>query len=319
MKKDFFVAIVVAIVIVAVCYGVAAARPNLPPPPITPIMSESTAGASTAATTRPPSNSPVVMRVNGEPVTEEDFQSFLQQAPEQMQAFYASPDGRRLLAQEIVKFKALEQEGRRLGVDSDPVAASRIDMARGNIVAAYALQKLVPKPDEARLRAEYEKEKKNLDTIQLSHILIAFQGASVPGRSGAQRSFEDAMKKANAIVAQLRGGADFAQMARAQSDDSGSAANGGSLGAVSPAALPPDMQPTVMRLKNGEVSNPVRSTFGVHIFKMGAHSGRTYEEMKPLFLQKLQRDDAEATVLRLQKAAKVDLDPKFFSGSNGKP
>ena len=81
------------------------------------------------------------MHVNGEPVTESEFEAFRAQAPEQTQQFYMTPEGQRMLAQEIVKFKALEQEGRRLGVEGRiPRRSTRIEMARSNIIAGYALK-----------------------------------------------------------------------------------------------------------------------------------------------------------------------------------
>ena len=56
----------------------------------------------------------------------------------------------------------------------------------------------------------------------------------------------------------------------------------------------------------------MKSQFGIHIFKSGAHSGRKYEDVKPIFAAKLQRDAMQQTLARLQKSAKVELDPQFF-------
>lgn len=310
MTKDFITAVVVVLIVFAVCFGAARIRPDLPLTPSTPFSSlpATKPGAPPAA-----ANDKVVMRVNGEAVTEKEFNAFLQQAPEQMQSFYASPEGRRLLAEQLVKLKALEQEGRRLGVENDPEAASRISMARANIVAGFALQKMIQPPTDARLRAEWEKQKKNFETMQLSHILIAYAGGGVPPKQGTPPLTEaDAMKKAQGIAARLRAGADFAQMARSESDDVQSASEGGRLGDVSPAGLPPEVQSVVSGLKDQQVSAPVKSQFGIHIFKAGAHTARRYEDLKPMFASKLQRDEAEATLSRLQKSAKVELDPQFF-------
>ncbi|HSP15797.1 MAG TPA: peptidylprolyl isomerase [Thermoanaerobaculia bacterium] len=306
MKRDLAFAIGAVIVVLAVCFGLAAVRPNLPPTPSTPFSED------TGQTVVGP-NDRVVMRVNGEPVTEREFQAFLEQAPEDARPFYNSPQGRPLLAQQLVKLKALEQEGRRLGVEKDPDAALRLRMARQQVVAAFALQKLVAKPSDTRLRAEYEKEKKNFETTDLSHILIAYQGGAVPPRQGhPPLTVDQAMKKAQAIEAQLRKGVEFAAIARAESDDDGSARAGGILGPVQPGSLPPELQRAVSTLKEGEISNPVKSAYGVHIFKAGSKEGRRYEELKPMFAAKLQRDDAELAIVKLQKSAKVELDPKFF-------
>jgi peptidyl-prolyl cis-trans isomerase C len=237
---------------------------------------------------------------------------FLQQAPEEARSFYNSPQGRPLLAEQLVKLKALKQEGRRLGVANDPDTVTRLKMAEDQVIAAFALQKLVAQPNDARLRAEYEKEKGNFETTELSHILIAYQGGSVPPRQGPQRPLGEAMKKAQAIEQLLARGAPFAQVAQSESDDVGSAQAGGQLGPVSPTSLPPELASVVSALKEGEISKPVRSPYGVHIFKAGSKQGKRFEEMKPMFAARLQRDEAEAMIAKLQKSAKVDLDPKFF-------
>jgi hypothetical protein len=309
VKKDVPTALASIVIILGLCFGLAAMRPQLPATNSTPFSTSPAAKSSTTAAVK---NEKVVMRVNGEPVTEREFDAFLQQAPEQMQAFYASPEGRRTLADQLVKLKSLEQEGRKLGIENDPEAASRIEMARANIIAAFTLQKMVSQPDDRRLRSEYEKQKKNFETLQLSHILVAYAGGTVPPRSGAPLSEADAVKKAQAIAAMLRRGADFEQLARSQSDDVNSAGHGGQLGDVSPASLPPELQGPVSNLKPQQISEPVRSSFGIHIFKSGNRKSRSYDELKPMLAAKMQRDEAEATLARLQKTAKVELDPKFF-------
>ena len=309
VRKDVPIAFASILIIAALCFGLGMMRPHLPATRSTPF---STLPVEKAAVTTTIKNDKVVMRVNGEAVTEGEFNAFVQQAPEQMQAFYASPDGRRTLAEQLVKLKSLEQEGRRLGVEADPEAASRIEMARANIIAAYTLQKLIPQPNDQTLRAEFEKQRKNYDTVQLSHIVIAYLGGTIPPKTGAPPTEADAMKKAQGIEAKLRNGADFAQVARAESDDVNSGSEGGRLGEVSPSALPPEVQSAVANLKPQQVSQPVKSPYGIHIFKSGAHTSRGYEQMKATFVAKLQRDAAEATLSRLQKSAKVELDPKFF-------
>lgn len=309
VKKDFPVALGSIVIVLAICFGLAAMRPELPATKSTPFSTLPVVKSTATVTMK---NDKVVMRVNGQPVTEREFDAFVQQAPEQMQAFYASPEGRRTLADQLVKLKSLEQEGQRLGVESDPEAASRIEMARANIVAAYALQKIVSQPDDQRLRAEFEKQKKNFETVQLSHIVVAYAGGGIPPKSGAPLSEADAIKKAQSIAAKLRSGADFAQTARAESDDVNSASEGGRLGEVSPASLPPAVQGPVSNLKSQQISQPVKSSYGIHIFKAGVRKARSYEEMKPMLAAKMQRDEAETTLSRLQKTAKVELDPKFF-------
>lgn len=302
LKKDLIPAAISLIAIGAICFGIAAARPPAPPQRSPAVVHRGAAAA----------NGNVVMTVNGEEITEREFAAFIAEAPEQMQMFYASPEGRRILADELVKLKALEQEGRRLGVDKDPEVATRLEMTETNIVAGSALRKIIGNPDEQRLRAAYEKEKPSLETTALSHILVAYQGSAVPPRDGRALTPAQAMTKALQLDARLKRGEDFATLARAESDDTQSAANGGSLGNVPPGSLPPDIQKVTSALRPGEVSAPVTSDFGIHLFKAGERQSQPFEAVRDSLAARMQRDEAEAAMERLHKAAKVDLDPKFF-------
>ena len=312
VKRDLSLAAIASLLVAGICYGLATMRPDFPPTPSRPFSTKT--GAKVVG------GEHVVMRVNGEPVTEREFNSFIEQAPEEMRAFYASPAGRESLANELVKLKALEQEGRRLGVDKDPEVANRLALTRSNIIAGATLRKIVPTPTQARIKQEYEKEKKNFETVDLRHIVVAYEGSRFTPRSGAKAlSNEEAMKKAHGLVRRLRAGADFATVAKEQSDDLNTANSGGQLGPVTPGGLPENLDRVAMKLKDGEVSDPVVSEFGIHIFKAGAH---TTLEMNPDVQRGLsaviQRKELDQMVDRLAKQAKVELDPKFFGKTTPK-
>ena len=300
MKKDIVIAAVAVVIVVAVAFGLAALRPNG--------LSTSSSTEKDGAAAKALGSDNVVMRVNGEPITEREFTLFLQNAPAEGRQYYASPAGRRALADELVKLKVLEQEGGRMGVADDPDTKSQIEMARAQITAARTLEKIASQKTDERIRAEYEKEKSA--SVSLRHILYAYEGGAAPARGGQQAPpLATAMQKANAAAANLRGGADFAQIARTESDDEQSGANGGLIGPAKPDQLPPDIAAVVSKLKPGQMSDPVKTQFGVHIFKVEQPS---LEDLRPMLTQKVRQQVAEEEVKRLQGAAKVDLDPKFF-------
>jgi hypothetical protein len=247
------------------------------------------------------------MRVNGEPVTESEFTAFMAAVPEQQRAMLASPEGRRLLATEVVRMKTLEQEGKRLGVADDPKLAAQMDLLRSQVTAQRTLEKIVNEKAESKIRAEYEKVKN--DTKTLRHIVVGFEGSMVPPRDQKPLSAEAAMAKAKGIIATIRGGADFGQTASKQSDDLQTAKNGGTLGPLSAGQLPPEIEAVVSKLQPGQVSEPVRTQLGYHIFAIGTPS---FEDLKPMLLQRVQQQVAQDEMKRLEAAAKVDLDPTFF-------
>ena len=306
MKKDVVIAAVAVVIVTAVAFGLSAVRPELPPTPSQPFSAEGAGGSGGGE--RPGANEKIVMHVNGEPVTEREFVLFIQAAPADAQAFYASPPGRRALADELVKMKVLEQEARRLGLTDDPDLRTQIAMARTQITASRALEKISNDKVEDRIRSEYEKEKGS--AIALRHILIAYAGGAVPARGGAQAPSADAaMQKATAIAAKIRGGADFAATAAAESDDEQSGQKGGMLGPARPDMLPQDIAAVVGKMKPGQMSEPVKTQFGIHIFKVEQPS---LEDLRPMLRQRVRQSVAEQEVKRLQGSAKVELDPKFF-------
>lgn len=306
MKKDIVIAAVAIVIVVAVAFGLAAFRPHVSP---------SAAAGKDDPAARLAGSDNVVMRVNGDPITEREFNMFLQNAPAEGRQFYGSPAGRRALADELVKLKVLQQEGARMGIADDPDVKVQIEMARAQITAARALEKLASQKTDARIRTEYEKEKGS--SVSLRHILFAYQGGAVPARGGAQAPpVEVAMQKASAVAAKLRAGADFAQTARAESDDEQSGPQGGMIGAAKPDQLPPDVAAVVSKLKPGQMSEPVKTQFGVHIFKVEQPS---LEDLRPMLTQRVRQLVAEEEVKRLQGSAKVDLDPKFFPPAPAAP
>ena len=134
----------------------------------------------------------------------------------------------------------------------------------------------------------------------------------MPSRAGTAPSQQEAMKKATAISQQLKGGADFGQLARKYSDDASSAERGGALGPFSPGMLPPDLEAHVLQLQPGQISEPVPSRFGIHIFKSGAHTAQPLEQVRQGIARRMQQQNTLDRLELMRKNAKVDFDPKFF-------
>jgi peptidyl-prolyl cis-trans isomerase D len=144
-------------------------------------------------------------------------------------------------------------------------------------------------PTEEQLHKAFTEEQGRYSTPdqrRISHILIA-----VP--SGASKEDEaKALEKARAIEKKLRAGGDFATLAKENSADSATASKGGDLGVVQPGALPKALEDAVKKLKPGEITEPVRTSFGYHIaklteYKPGTH--KTFEQARA-DLEKLLRE-----------------------------
>ena len=147
--------------------------------------------------------------------------------------------------------------------------------------------------DEADLKARYDLNVSSYglpEQREASHILIRV----------AQDAEEDAVKtareKAQALAAQLDEGADFAALAKENSEDPLSAVEGGSLGAFGKDVMDPAFEEAAFALAEGEVSDPVRSAFGFHLIKLDAiqaSTTRSFEEMRDTLAAELKFERAE--------------------------
>ena len=308
MRKDIVIAIAGIAIVAAICFGLAIWKSDMKP--FSSLRSGATTTSATSTSTTGPDH--VIMHVNGDAITESEFAAAYSQLPQEMQQQFASEAGKQAFAEQMVRLKILEQEGRKLGVEKDPKVAGQLAADHTNIIAAATAQKLVPPPNEAAVQKFYDENKKNFEATELSHILIAYQGGAVPARNGKPLGQREALQKAQSIAKQAKGGADFAKLARENSDDAASADKGGVLGPFSPGMLPPEIESHVTPLKPGEVSDPVPSRFGVHVFKVGAHTSQPLEQLRPSISRRVQQQATLEKVEQMRKAAKVEFDPKFF-------
>ncbi|MCB1786120.1 MAG: SurA N-terminal domain-containing protein [Chromatiaceae bacterium] len=132
------------------------------------------------------------------------------------------------------------------------------------LLDAERLSALVKVSDEA-LRQYYADHKAEFvapEERAMRHILIAVP----PGADDA--AVETARQEALGLLGQLRGGADFAALAREKSADPGSAQNGGDLGWVERGVMVPEFEEAAFAAAPGVVTEPVRTEFGFHLVEV---------------------------------------------------
>lgn len=98
------------------------------------------------------------------------------------------------------------------------------------------------------------------ESRDVRHILISEKGAD------GQVDFEKSKAKADQIYAELQGGADFAELAKQNSDDPGSKDSGGKL-TISRGQTVPEFDKTSFELEKGKVSRPVKTQYGYHVIE----------------------------------------------------
>jgi peptidyl-prolyl cis-trans isomerase D len=117
---------------------------------------------------------------------------------------------------------------------------------------------------DAQVKEYYERHKSdhfNAGEIHVRHLLVAVP----PGSPEA--AWEQARVKAAAAAARVRAGEDFAAVAAEVSDDPASGRNGGDLGWAARGRFDPDFEAVAFALKEGELSDPVKTVYGYHIIR----------------------------------------------------
>ncbi len=135
---------------------------------------------------------------------------------------------------------------------ADAVSAMKIGDNSGIITSpsGYHIVKLVDKRNGEKIMVEQHK---------VRHILV---------KPNALVTTQQAQERLLQLKMRIEGGADFAQLARTNSDDRSSALKGGDLGWVSKGQMVPEFEEVMMQSPLGTVSQPFRSEFGLHILQV---------------------------------------------------
>ena len=107
------------------------------------------------------------------------------------------------------------------------------------------------------------------EKVNVSHILVAYQGAT-GAPAGVTRTKEQALAKAKDLQNRLKGGAAFADVARAETDATTSKNAGGSLGEIGRGELPKSFEDVAFTQQPGIVSEPVETPYGYHLIRVNS-------------------------------------------------
>lgn len=150
------------------------------------------------------------------------------------------------------------------GLTVDQVRAqARTSLEVAKVIDAEVTSKIAVQDAEVNAFYNQNVERfKQGETVHASHILIGVPQNATPEQKAEAKS------KAQAALKQVRGGADFAAVARERSQDPGSAQNGGDLGFFPKGQMTPAFETAAFGLKPGAVSGVVETPFGYHIIKV---------------------------------------------------
>lgn len=241
----------------------------------------------------------VLMQVAGTQVTDRDVMAELQRVPpEARAAAVAKPGTMQAILKTLMARRLLAQEARSNGLVANPDMQVLLKINEERILSDARMLQVdaAGEPDEAALdayaRNKYQAESKLFEVpaqTHARHILLTGDG-------------DEPKAQAEKLLADIKGGASFEELAKAQSKDPGSAAKGGDLGFFAEGRMVPEFDAALKDMKPGEVSAPVKTQFGWHLIQLVERrpaGKRPYDEVR----QDLHRE-ARTRILSEKRVAK---------------
>ena len=256
----------------------------------------------------------IVLTIGDQKFTAGQYEALLDALPAQYQAS-ARGVGKRAFVERMVELMVLAQEAEKRKLDQEPKLKEQIAFQRNNLLAQAMFENLqsTVKVDDAAVEKYYNEHKSDFEVLKARHILIRVKGAPVqalPGRP--ELSDDEAHAKAQAIRKRILAGEDFATLAKAESDDSGSGSQGGDLGEFRKGMMVPPFEEAAFAAKVGELTDPVKTPFGYHIIEVESHAAKSLADARPDIEKKLRPELAGQSVAALRNKTTVQLDDSFF-------
>ena len=236
---------------------------------------------------------PVIARVNGVDIKQSDLALAEEDVGADMQA--ASPEAKR---EHLISYLAdiimVTQAADKKNLADDPDFKRRLAFLRSKLLMGYELQQEAKTAltDEA-LKQTYDEAVKSMsgqEEVRARHILV------------------EGEDEAKAIIEQLKGGADFAKLAKEKSKDPG-AAEGGDLGYFTKDQMVPEFADVAFKMYPGQLSNPVKTQFGWHVIKVEDKRIKQppeFEKVKDQIEAYLARKVQSDFIAKLRQSAKVE-------------
>ena len=253
------------------------------------------AGCSKNSSSEAPASAsdPVIARVNGVDIKQSDLALAEEDVGADMQA--ASPEAKR---EHLISYLAdiimVTQAADKKNLADNPDFKRRLAFLRNKLMMGFQLQQEAKTAltDEA-LRQTYDEAVKSMsgqEEVRARHILV------------------ESEDEAKAILEQLKGGADFATVAKEKSKDPG-AAEGGDLGYFTKDQMVPEFADVAFKMYPGQLSNPVKTQFGWHVIKVEDKRTRQppeFEKVKDQIEAYLARKAQSDFITKLRQSAKVE-------------
>jgi peptidyl-prolyl cis-trans isomerase C len=295
MHRHLMAALLAGVAVVGLgVHGLAAQETAPAAEPAAPAEAAPEAAAETPAVDAPPADPAAVLAtVNGVDITLGHAIVMAERLPQQ---YLTLPDD--VLMTGILE-QLIDQQLLAAAESADP-ATDPLEVKlhienerRGSLAQVAVQERVVEGIDAAAVQAAYDAEVAAFvpqTEYNAAHILVETE------------------ERAKELKAEIDGGADFAELAAANSGDPGSAQNGGSLGWFGAGQMVPEFEAAVASLEAGQVSDPVQTQFGWHLVKLDETRQTTppsLDEARAGIEERLRQEKLEAELAALRAAATI--------------
>jgi peptidyl-prolyl cis-trans isomerase C len=234
---------------------------------------------------------PVLAKVNGAEIHESDLAVAEADIGESLPKEVQPEKRREVLLTYLVNVNLLAQAAEKQKADQEPNFAKRIAFARKKVLVQTLMEQETKKATtDAAIKKFYDEKAKPQTEVHARHILVETE------------------EQAKDAEAQLKKGADFAELAKTMSKDPGS--DGGDLGYITKEQVVPEFGKVAFSLAKGKISDPVKTQFGWHIIKVEDTRERKpppLDAVKDQIKAKLTQDATEAMMHKLRADAKIEM------------
>lgn len=249
---------------------------------------------------------PVVAKVGRLAITESEFQRKLSEVAQAYQGYVLKPHGRRQFLDVLIREKLVLAAAQSSDVGQSPEfkaewerlqkdEAERLREGREFLLTRLWVEDLrkrgVISASEQEARDYLRKHPVEVD---IRHILLA------------------SAEEAERVAKKARAGASFAALAKAESLDAATAADGGRMPPAIYGEVIPDLEEVVFRMRIGEISGPLKSKFGYHVLKKEAERRHGFEESKDRILRLLEKQRLDRHLQSIQESFPVEVVDEQF-------
>lgn len=249
----------------------------------------------------------VLVRFDNGKIMVDEFNKEIGKVPDFAKSIFEGPEGKRKYLDDLINRELIYIDAKKKKIDKDKEYIDLVEKFKKDALLEILLKREVEdkaKVEDSELKTYYDSHQEEFrqnEEVRASHILVKTEAEA-----------KDVLKK-------LKGGADFSKLAAELSLDPGSAKNGGDIGYFGRGKMIPEFEGAAFKLKQGELSEPVRTQFGYHIIKItGRKHGQLveYDKVKEIIHQRMVREKQkkvfEEWVAGLRKGANIKVNEDVF-------